>query len=478
MVLFDNLPKLCVAMNAISKMYRYGCPRVYFTFCLMLFFGIACLPCLSASGNPATFKTEALVQRKSIAQFGITWTFDKAYGTGQYANGDYWVIGPVKIIHITPASVDEGGRIKNGSQLNPVIAGDQGYDSAKGDMGFNAEKNIGRPGGKDLSEVNPIMISTGSLISTVSLHTLQPRPQLKTAAILTVVASAPPAGAFRPPPVGTDKTSFWNKSNLNYSILKSLPPVADTPALSQVEKYFEKPWLEQNPAWTARFIHPADNQACYGREMAIQLGEGLLSLHLNYSNAQKETLFIRMIQYGIDVYGSAKAGAIWEGYGGHNQGRKLPMLLAGLALKDSNILEYADASKHFIFQEDHQTWYVTQKDVGRALTTKDKRPREPYIQADVGIAEWGEQHARAENRDGRNWDAYYREICVASEMSHALATHLTPGAKEIWNWPAFFDYMDRAFGVEQSKNKQAGTNAIPPFVVNMWKAYRKPAADR
>ncbi len=419
---------------------------------------------------PALSKPQVAQEKKSISQFGITWTFDKAYGTGQYANGDYWVIGPVKITGITPASVEEAGRTKNGSQLNPVIAGDQGYDSAPGDMAFNAAKNAARPGGKDLSPENPLTVSLGSLVSSVSLAALQARPQLQTAAILTVVASAPPAGAFRPPPVGTDKVSHWNKSSLNYSVLKSLSPVAATPPLLAVEGHFEKPWLEQNPGWTARYIHPKDNQACYGRDMSNQLAEGLLSLHLNYSNAQKETLFVRLVQYGIDVYGSAKAGAIWEGYGGHNQGRKMPLILAGLALHDADMLAYGDAAKHFIFQEDHQTWYVTQKDVGRALQTKDNRPREPYLPADVGVAEWGEQHARAENRDGRNWNAYYREICVGSEMGHALTAQITPGAVEVWKWPAFFDYMDRAFAIEQTDPK---AKSIPPFVVNMWNAYRK-----
>jgi hypothetical protein len=343
----------------------------------------------------------------SISQFGITWTFDKDYPTGQYANGDYWVVGPITIIGITPASVKQAERTVNGSQLNPAISEVQGYDSAAGDMKYDATKNAARPGGSDLSAENPLTISTGSLISTISVEKIQPRPQVKTAAILTVVASAPEEGSFRPPPVGSDKTSYWNKTNLNYSILKSLSPVSGMPPLSKVEKYFEKPWTEQNPNWTTRTIHPADNQPVYGRDMSHALAEGLLSLHLNYSNAQKETLYIRLVQYGIDVYGSAKAGAVWVGYGGHNQGRKMPLILAGLALNDKNILAYGNAAEHFIFQEDHQTWYVTQKDVGRTLYTADKRPREQYIDADVGIAEWGEQHSKSPQRDARNWDACY-----------------------------------------------------------------------
>ena len=40
-----------------------------------------------------------------ISQFGITWTFDDSYPYGQFANGDFWVAGPVTIIQISPASI-------------------------------------------------------------------------------------------------------------------------------------------------------------------------------------------------------------------------------------------------------------------------------------------------------------------------------------------------------------------------------------
>jgi len=36
----------------------------------------------------------------SISQFGITWTFNQQHEFGQFANGDYWVVGPVTIVAI------------------------------------------------------------------------------------------------------------------------------------------------------------------------------------------------------------------------------------------------------------------------------------------------------------------------------------------------------------------------------------------
>jgi hypothetical protein len=39
---------------------------------------------------------------RSITQHGITWTFDKAYETGRFVNGDYWVVGAVVVKHTAP----------------------------------------------------------------------------------------------------------------------------------------------------------------------------------------------------------------------------------------------------------------------------------------------------------------------------------------------------------------------------------------
>lgn len=41
--------------------------------------------------------------RKEVSQYGITWTFDKPAKTGRFITGDWWVVGPVTIVKITPA---------------------------------------------------------------------------------------------------------------------------------------------------------------------------------------------------------------------------------------------------------------------------------------------------------------------------------------------------------------------------------------
>jgi hypothetical protein len=120
---------------------------------------------------------------KSITQYGITWTFDQDYPTGQFANGDYWVVGPVRIISITPRSTTKGSRTINGSMVNPAVGDPQGYDSATyagyARDGWNPKLNVAL----DVSEQKPLTLKPGSsLISTISEPKAGVTPQLKAAA--------------------------------------------------------------------------------------------------------------------------------------------------------------------------------------------------------------------------------------------------------------------------------------------------------
>jgi hypothetical protein len=354
--------------------------------------------------------------------------------------------------------------------INPAPRTDQGYDSRIKNNSYSSAANVGAK--------LPLVLQPGtSLLSSESFRPKAKKndPQLKTIAVLTVLPAAAPAGSFRPPYIGSDKSLRWNKKNLNYKKLRSLPRVSKAPSLESLEQAFERPWIEQKTNWTGRFMHPAENQPAYGRDMAHVLAKGLLSLQLDYSNAEKETLLIRLVQYGIDVYGAAKAGAKWNSDGGHNQGRKMPLLLAATMLNDPKMLDYADAGKHFIFQEDQQTWYVTAEDVGRSLHKDDKRLRVSYIKADIGVAEWGEKHFGNKSRDGRNWNTTYRTVSGSCTVGHVLTARLM-GLEKQWNWPPIFDYYDRYWQAEKHRAGH-GANAIPAFVAQMWNATRGSAPD-
>jgi hypothetical protein len=54
--------------------------------------------------SDACYSQQASVSyRQQVSQYGITWLFEKPAQAGQFINGDWWVIGPVKIVRITPA---------------------------------------------------------------------------------------------------------------------------------------------------------------------------------------------------------------------------------------------------------------------------------------------------------------------------------------------------------------------------------------
>jgi len=412
--------------------------------------------------------TEVISKANSLTQFGITWFFDKEYQVGKFANGDHWVLGPIEIIKITPRSVS-GERVMNGSMLNPVNE-IQGYDSAmyarySSDTSYNDSLNVAL----NILAENPLVITQdNSLVSTISIDTAGGRPQLETAAILTVVGSIPAEGSFRPSYATVDKTIRYNKTELDYSKLRKLPLVSGVLHPNDQVKYFERPWIDHAPDWTGRYMHPKLNMPDYGRDMAYLIGNAGLSLMLDYTNKEKEALLVRLVQFGIDTYGLAQMGGTWRDNGGHMLGRKLPMLLAGVILNDQDIINMANGEKNLIFQEDRQTWTVSDSDVGKYVLYTDQKPRETYKLEDIGMPEWGEKHTSAESRDDRRWEAGYRKIVGSSILGHILTARLLD-AVSLWNWPALFEYSDRFWAIE--KDNTATANSINSFTKNMWLEY-------
>jgi hypothetical protein len=142
-------------------------------------------------------------EQSQVSQFGITWTFDRNYVVGQFANGDYWVVGPATITGISPASVESDGRVINGSMVNPSpkLGRKQGYDSAMygryvqaGD--YEPSLNVARPNGWDLSRDNPLVVNpNSSLVSTISTPEAGGRTELRVAAVLTVLDGPAPEGS-------------------------------------------------------------------------------------------------------------------------------------------------------------------------------------------------------------------------------------------------------------------------------------------
>ena len=82
----------------------------------------------AADDGPPPDGTEQTTDR--IEQYGIAWTFESPVPYGQFANGDYWVVGPVVITAITPAFDGE----HHGWEVNPADAVLQGFDTRVADF--------------------------------------------------------------------------------------------------------------------------------------------------------------------------------------------------------------------------------------------------------------------------------------------------------------------------------------------------------
>ena len=415
---------------------------------------------------------------RSVERFAIRWTFDREVPCGEFVNGDPWVVGPALLVAIDPPSRKVGQRTLNGSMLDPDPGRGtiQGYDSAMyGKYATPEDYDPALNVGLDLSTARPLLLrSSCSLVSAISVPEPNARPQLRSAAILTVLDRPPPPDAFRPAYVGHDKRVRHRAGAIDYQRLGRLAPIPGTPRLAEVEKWFERPWLDHIPDWTGLFIHPTESMPGYGREMADQIGIGSLMLQLDFPEEQKRTLAIRMVQLGIDFYGILATGSLnhWPAGGGHHSGRKWPILMAGILLGDPE-MSGVDALGA-AFNEDDQTFYVEETSPGVYNYGQGG-----YGPQDVGLAEWGSQHWKQLRRgqlplfDNNDWfEDDYRLCCTANAWwGEILAAHIMQ-AKELWGHDALFDYQDRYFAENARRKVDDWRLSWSRFPLGMWRAYR------
>ncbi len=452
----------------------------------------------------------------SLTQYGITWTFShdistenvaNEYQYGTFTNGDYWVVAnagdagdpDVVITSITPASTIEDTRTINGAMINPMSSwgNEHGFDSAVNGLTYAAARNFARPEGDALSTENPLELEpSSSLISCISIDDVNSSNlKLQTAAVLTILSTAPGAGSFRPPYCGVDKTVSHNISSVTYDDLGGLAitgtiedlfpnSVYDEEStleyLETAEDYFERPWIDHVPGWGGQYLHPQDNMEAYGNDLSGQVSNGSAIMHLDFTDEQLAKIVTGLIQVGIDLYGAVASGGTWPPDGGHASGRKWPILFAGIMLDDADMKAIGEKSGDYLdtgeyepgdpppdyipFGEDAQTFYVTQFDVD----LDHSGDRIEYEAGDIGLAEWGIRHATVPIYDDKDWGSSYRGMhnihAWGGMVLAALIMEAEDSAKTLWNHDALFDYLDRDADVR-------GLSANH-FVTTVWGVYR------
>lgn len=436
-----------------------------------------------------------------ITQFGVTFRFAAPRPAGQYANGDWWVLGPVSMTSITPASdiqtdaIDGNGtaiahRVVNGTMVNP---GNRAF--APGGLAANNTSNtlqsfdtlangVSNMVYEPVHNVDPgatgsaLIVATGSVMKFVSRLTglpLNNRPAGTDMVVLTVVDAIPAPYAIRPGVSRSgNKASPCRLSDFNLDVFQSLAPTANAPT------------FEQALAWVGRYIEVAfpdsinntgakgaNNHPEYGRDIGNNVHRALLSLHLSsFTAQQKRTLLSQMAAIADDLVGRAEEGAITLGAGGGNSW-KLPLIVvcaASLGAKTpASWTTYLSGAQRMVWAENRQMFRVSSADIALPRYTADGRPRTAYTQQMLGSAEWGEAGAAQPERSGSNWNASYRDIVAYSLYPGALAIELTAGAKALWDHPEFWLYMETVF---LRRSEGSSGNKLLPFALEMANAYR------
>jgi hypothetical protein len=266
-----------------------------------------------------------------VSQWGITWTFDKNYVTGQYANGDYWVMGPVVITALAPAVVEDSFGLHNGWEINAVVNGPQPYDQRIGDFSKSAIPAL------------PCTVQVGrsvvKAISTEPYSNTGCRPCLRTAAVLTVVAAVPPdsgMAVFRPPYVLNEKPLYYVDS-LKTGLLPFYAPVTSMPTLASQYESFRRVQLDHQPGRTSTYMRPEDALPFYAANINQESGDAALRLMMNDPLPDKRDLLVAYVQCGIDYFHFLKNGQFWPAGGGEQPGNVLPIVFAATMLDNKEM---------------------------------------------------------------------------------------------------------------------------------------------
>jgi hypothetical protein len=419
-------------------------------------------PIYTKAEPPATPALEALKEKDSLTQYGITWTFEKPARCGQFINGDWYVVGPVTVKAIDPkplygseipeieltaeeAKMKPEVLIRNGFMLNPPADKLVSYDSAV--------KNFFRPA---LIQKLPVAMKPGdSLVSTISMPAglvlqaqLRNKIQrgdedcspIRTAAVLTCVEGPLPLDAFRPGFCDRKQTIYLSR-NLKRELLPAVAVTKSIPKIDLYVRFTQRPWVG---TCFFGFEEPVENMPQYGQEVGRVAGVAALLLCTDLKPEQKEPLLVNYVQVGIDLGGIIRAGHPgWSGWGGHGSGRKLPIVFAGLLLGDQELANISRSFPKASFGEDEQTAY------GEGWTgAKVVFAGHSGIDAATGVGRnqgrgnpWGPyEHLPPAQWGGgqKTSEAYRRANTSGCWVAEALALRLLH-AEKAWGHDAFFE---------------------------------------
>ncbi len=391
----------------------------------------------------------------SIEQWGITWTFDKPYECGNFANGDWWVVnmagGDVTITRITPDYRVESGVHINGYEVNPNNMLKQGFDSRLVNFDSSLIKSLPYAAKPNESIVKAVSIWVGAGPLRGQGGSIM---TLTDAAVLTVLGTVPQnhSELLRPPYYGLEKP-LYNISNLRTqaeSLLPSLSSPAGTPSMSAFEQSikFRGVQLDHYNSYEADYMCPSNNMPNDGGLIANRNNQIAIRLMLNDTFEEKKKLLTDYLQYGVDLYYMGINGRNWIGGGQVGPGRKMPITFAAVMLGNENMKNFVKNADPYRFLENADFWY---REKSNMVLWAQSRPimyggRDRYWLDLTRVSTSSKTEPdRLGYIDGSNVPG--TTYLLSSEAQNAkgvsLALHLMPSLQEVWNDNEIMDFADR-----------------------------------
>ena len=446
--------------------------------------------------------------RSSIQVGGITYSFAQPTLSGQYAGGRWWVRSPVTITAISPNSVRSGDRWMHGVEVN------WGHDQGATDndrQGADSEPHRRSDGtatantipyqhdrNRDPAIRGAMIFNSGQEGSVVKWRSDPSAPgtrryKISEIQVLTVVASAPPAGALYPGYASSRaKVTGLTDGDVNLALLPNhaFPTAQGIPStyqqvLAKARRVYQHGNLR---AFKQNINVWPEQQYTY----SVETSEILLWLLSNWINAsQKKALALAFIENGFDIYERIKSGAKYE-----LSGRLAPITFAAIMLNHADMLahiDYTNTDVHRagykartdqtppwplagpLFQEFLQIRYVDQWRINNPPNARVNNSHPfplPYPQSMLGRPEWGIEAWTRPSTDDYWLGGTYRSNNSGHQWQTGLGLQLLPGARQAIKHPAFFDYLDYLKNRMWQRPDREGPNRPQPWFKPIWDAFR------
>lgn len=279
----------------------------------------------------------ATTPRSSVTHDGVTFTFDRAMPVGYFVTGKPFVVSDQAfgVTSVSPASAVVNGAQAHGLMKDPYCLSSQGFDQflaqGAGALGaantpYAANDNIdpGRTGAN-------VAIAQGeecTLVKAVRRASVTDANQWQTVdkyVPLTILSEAPPLGTFMPTMSGPTKR-LYKASDIDLSVFRSitLPGWTDSPAALLADLPADPGNYGALGEGHRRFRLDVTaghglTTTNYSGAVASVYAKAALVMHSGtYSDAQKQDLLYRLIEWGIQLEGLYDRG--WRGIGGVTQG--------------------------------------------------------------------------------------------------------------------------------------------------------------